>query len=179
MLICVLLLAGCAELKQYSSASGDIPEPKAVNYLLSCLNEIQGIGPEEFTTTFEKAEADLQRGRNLDKLRFICVSLHADADYQQLKKGTSVLEQYITEQTNSPDDIKGFQILVDRLDVAIMTKWSAWKSLSEDKKALSAEVESLQEKLEQDEVLIEELQKQIEQLKNIENIIESRETDQP
>ena len=179
MLICVLLLAGCAELKQYSSASGDIPEPKAANYLLTCLNDIQDIGPEEFAANFEMAENGLQRGRDQDKLRFICLSLHADADYQQLKKGTSVLEQYITEQTNSSDDIKGFQILVDRLDVAIITKWSAWKSLNEDKKALSTEVESLQEKLEQDEVLIEELQKQIEQLKNIENIIESRETDQP
>ncbi len=73
--------------------------------------------------------------------------------------------KYIVEHPNSPDDIQGFQILVNRLDVEMMTKWSAWKSLLEDKKELMAE--------------IEELQKQIEQLKNIENIIKSREPEKP
>jgi DNA repair exonuclease SbcCD ATPase subunit len=169
---------------------------------------MQDIGSEEFAANFEMAENGLQRGRDQDKLRFICLSLHAYADYQQFKEGTKVLEQYIAEHPNSPDDILGFQILVNRLDVAMMTKWSAWKSLLEDKKELMAEVESLQKKLEQDQVLIEELQiedkkelmaevdslqekleqdqvlikelqTQIEQLKNIENIIKSRETEQP
>jgi hypothetical protein len=104
---------------------------------------------------------------------------NAGADYQQFKEGTKVLEQYIAEHPNSPDDIQGFQILVNQVDVEMTTKWSAWKSLLEDKKELIAEVDSLQEKLEQDQVLIEELQTQIEQLKNIENIIKSRETEQP
>ena len=166
-------------MNQYSSGSGDIREPNVTNYLLSCLNDIQDIGPEEFAANFEMAENGLQRGRDQDKLRFICLSLHAGADYQQFKEGTKVLEQYIAEHPNSPDDIQGFQILVNRLDVEMMTKWSAWKSLLEDKKELIAEVDSLQEKLEQDQVLIEELQTQIEQLKNIENIIKSRETEQP
>ena len=178
LLVCVLLFAGCAELKQYSSESGGLLKPNDTNYLLSCLNDIQDIGPEEFTANFEMAADGLQRARDQDKLRFICISLHANADYEQFKQGTSVLEQYISDQPNPPDDILGFQILIDRLDVAMMTKWSAWKSLLEDKKELTAEVESLQEKREQDKVLIEELQKQIEQLKNIENIIKSREIEQ-
>ena len=164
LLVCVLLLGGCAQFRQYSSGLGDLLEPNATNYLLSCLNDIQDIGPEEFAANFEMVEDRLPYGRNLDKLRFVCLSLHAKADYEQLKKGTKVLKQYIAEQPNSPGDIQGFQILVDRLDVEIMTKWSAWKSLREDKKELTAE--------------IDELQKQIEQLKNIENIIKSRETEQ-
>ena len=166
-------------MRQYSSESGDLHVPSDTNYLLSCLNDMQDIGPEEFAANFEMAENDLQRGRDQDKLRFICLSLHAGADYQQFKEGTKVLEQYIAEHPNSPDDIQGFQVLVGRLDMAITTKWSAWKSLREEKKELTAEVESLQGMLEQDQVLIEELQKQIEQLKNIENIIKSRETEQP
>ena len=151
--------------KQYSSESGDLHVPSDTNYLLSCLNDMQDIGPEEFAANFEMAENGLQRGRDQDKLRFICLSLHAGADYQQFKEGTKVLEQYIVEHPNTPDDIQGFQILVNQLDVEMMTKWSAWKSLLEDKKELMAE--------------IEELQKQIEQLKNIENIIKSRETEKP
>ena len=183
-------------MRQYSSESGDLHVPSDTNYLLSCLNDMQDIGPEEFAANFEMAENGLQRGRDQDKLRFICLSLHAGANYQQFKDGTKVLEQYIAEHPNTPDDIQGFLILINRLDVEMMTKWSAWKSLLEDKKELMAkveslqkkleqdqvliaEVESLQEKLEQDQVLIEELQTQIEQLKNIENIIKSRETEQP
>ena len=164
LLVCILVLGGCAQFRQYSLEFGDISESNVTNYLLSCLNDTQDFGPEEFKNNFEMAEKRLPHGKDQDKLRFICLSLHAKADYEQFKKGTKVLEQYIAKQPNSPDDIQGFQILVDRLDVAIMTKWSAWKSLSEDKKELTAEVD--------------ELQKQIEQLKNIENIIKSRETEQ-
>ena len=66
----------------------------------------------------------------------------------------------------------GFRILVNRIDEEIMNRWSAWKSLLNDKKELLAEVESLK-------VRVEEQQKQIERLKNIENIIKSRGTDRP
>ncbi len=173
LVVCVFLLGGCAELRQYISEPGDLLEPNVTNYLLSCLNDIQDIGPEEFVDNFEMAEKGLQRGRDRDKLRFICVSLHAKADYKQFKQGTKVLEQYFTEHPNTTDTIhQGFKILVDRLDEEMMDNWSIWKSMNEDKKELSAEVESLQGRL-------GELQKQIEQLKNIENIIESREIEQP
>ncbi|MDH3783671.1 MAG: hypothetical protein OES33_13210, partial [Desulfobulbaceae bacterium] len=109
---------------------------------------------------------------------FICLSLHAKADYRQFKQGTRVLEQYVTEHPESPSEIKGLQILVDRLDIEIITKWSAWKSLLEENDELKVKVESSRGKLEQNQVLIGELQNQIEQLKNIENIIKSRETEQ-
>jgi hypothetical protein len=183
LLVCILLFGGCAEMRLHS------PEPvkhaegnfdlDVTNYLLSCLNDISDMGTEEFAVNFKKAEGALQHGWKQDTLRFICLSLHADADYKQFRQGAKTLEQYISEHPNSSDDIKGFQILVDRLDVEIMTKWSAWKSLLDDKKELKAEVESLQERFEQDQIIIDELHKQIEQLKNIENIIESREAEQP
>ena len=61
-----------------------------------------------------------------------------------------------------------------------VNRWSAWKSLLNDKKELKAEVESLRKelkaKIESLNITVEEQQKQIEQLKNIENIIKSRET---
>ena len=128
----------------------------------------------------------------MDKLRFICLSLHAKADYKQFKQGANNLEQYIAEHPDSSGDIQGLKILVDRLDNEIMSKWSAWKSLLEEKDELKVKVESsrgkieqnqilmedLQRQHEQDQVLIEELQTQVEQLKNIENIIKKRETEQ-
>jgi hypothetical protein len=179
LLVCVLLLAGCTELRQYSSESVEIREPKVTDYLLSCLNDIQDIGPEEFAVNFEMAADSLQHDSNPDKLHFICISLHAKADYKQLKQGIKVLEQYIAEHPDSPDNILGFQILVDRIDKEIITKWSAWKSLLEENDELKIKVQSLRGELEQNQVLIKELRNQIEQLKNIENIIKSRETGQP
>jgi len=178
LLVCILLLGGCAELRQSGSGSGNLYEPNDIHYILSCLNSVQHLEPEEFAANFEMAEAGLQDGRDQDTLRFICLSLHAKADYKQFKQGMTMLEQYIVEHPDSPDDMQGFKILADRLDEEMMDKWSAWKSLLEDKKELTAEVEALQRKFEKDQILIEELQKQIEQLKNIENIIKSRETEQ-
>jgi hypothetical protein len=156
------------------------------------LNDIHDIGPEEFSANFKMAEDSITMGNDRDKLNFICLSLHAKADYRQFKQGTRVLEQYIVEHPDSPGDIQGFQILIDRLDKEIITKWSAWKSLLEENDELKVKVESSRGKLEQDRVLIEkmqkqlvqdqalilELQNQIEQLKNIETIIKSRETEQ-
>ena len=178
LLVCALLLGGCAEVKQYSPES-DLLEPNVTNYLLSCLNDTQGIGPKEFVANFKMAEDGLQSGRDFDKLRYICLSLHTKADYNQFKQGSNVLEQYIAEHPDSPDDIQGFKILVDWLDEELMNKWSAWKLLLKDKEELTAEVESLRGRIGEDQILIGELQKQIEQLKNIENIIKSRESVQP
>jgi hypothetical protein len=208
LLVCVLLLTGCAELRQQfgskpegsaelSQQQGFKPEGSAelsqqqgfkpfslneknfADHLLSCLNDIYDIDPKEFAVIFERAENRLQYGRDQDKLRFICLSLHPKAEHKQFKQGTKVLEQYIAQHPDSGGEIQGLRVLIDRLDMEIQTKWSAWKSLQKDNEALTAEVKSLQEKHDKDQVLIEELQKQIEQLKNIENIIKSREPEQP
>jgi predicted RNase H-like nuclease (RuvC/YqgF family) len=192
LFVCLLLLGGCAELRPYNSEPVGLREPSVTEYLLSCLNDIHDTGAEEFSANFKMAENSITMGNDLAKLNFICLSLHAKADYRQFKQGTRVLEQYIDEHPESPSDILGFQILIDRLDKEIITKWSAWKSLLEENDELKIKVESSRGKLEQDQVLIEKLQKQlaqdkaligelqsqIEQLKNIENIIKSRETEQ-
>ena len=192
LFVCVLLLGGCAELRQYNSEPVNLREPTVTDYLLSCLNDTHKMEAEEFSANFETAEDSLQGGNDLDKLRFICLSLHAKADYKQFKQGANNLEQYIAEHPDSSGDIQGLKILVDRLDNEILSKWSAWKSLLEEKDELKVKVESsrgkieqnqilmedLQRQHEQDQVLIEELQTQVEQLKNIENIIKKRETEQ-
>lgn len=181
LVCCIALLGGCAELKPYEY---DVPrieqrlEPIVVfssfgsNYLLTCLGDMQTLERQDFDTHFEMAEAGLQHGRKLDKLRFICLSLNEKADYKQFKQGVTVLEQYMENYPDAGEDMLGFRILVNRLDEEIKNRWDAWKSLLNDKKVLTAEVESLK-------VRIDEQQKQIEQLKNIENIIKSRETNKP
>jgi len=174
----MVLLGGCSELRHASLESEKPLEEPAVSPsvsskdLLSCLDNLQSIEGKEFDAKFELAEASLMSGREVDTLHFICLSLNAKADYEQFKYGTMVLEQYLDEHPDSGKDLQGFRILVDRLDHAIRNKWSSWKTLLNDKKALKAEVASL-------EARIEDLNKQIEQLKNIENIMKSREIGQP
>ena len=91
---------------------------------------------------------------------------------KKFKHGSNVLKQYFVEHPDLGKDLQGIRILIDRLDDEIMNRWSVWKSLLNDKKELNVEVESLK-------VKIDEQQKQIDQLKNIENIIKSREAKQP
>lgn len=175
LLCAVVVLGGCAAWKPNDWQR---LEPIVVlssfgsNYLLSCLNDMQSLERQDFDAQFKMAEAGLKHGRKLDKLRFVCLSLNEKADYKQFKRGVDVLGQYIEDYPDSKEDMQGVQILVNRLDEEIMNRWSAWKSLLKDKEKLSAEVESLK-------VRINEQQKQIEQLKNIENIIKSRGANQP
>ena len=140
--------------------------------LLECMADMETIGPKEFLSRFEQAEANLEYGEDTDILDFICLSLNEKADYVQFKHGTLILEKYLEDHPLSGKDLQGFRFLVNRLDSAIVNKWSSWKTLLNDKKALKAEMKSQQAR-------IEELQQQIEQLKKIEDIIESREIGQP
>ena len=191
LLFCsIACLSGCAELKlnvcedicenisNHKSESTKLIEPIVVypslgsNYLLSCLIDMQTLERQDFDSKFEMTLAALQDGQNLDKLRFICLSLNDKADYKQFQHGTQVLDQYLADHPDSGADMQGIRLLIDRLDEEIINRWSAWKSLLNDRKELKAKVESLK-------VTTEEQQKQIEQLKNIENIIKSRETSKP
>jgi hypothetical protein len=180
----VVMLSSCAKNDcQQHTPEADL-EPIVVyqsfgtNYLLTCLNESKNIGRGEFDINFEMAEKDLQSGKDIDKLRFICLSFNEKADHMQFKEGMIALERYIDDHPDSGEEIHGFQVLADRLNQEIMNRWSAWKTLLNDKKKLVSEVESLRLNLETAQIKNDELQQQIEQLKNIDNIIKSRETDQ-
>lgn len=171
LLIGVLaFLSGCAGWKGFEPIVA-VPSYSS-NYILSCLTDTRSLKQEEFNTQFELAKAELEQGRYLDKLRFVCLGLNDKADYKQFAHGKRVLDQYFEDYQDAGDDMKGLQVLVNRLDEEILNRWSAWKSLLNDKKELKEEVQLLN-------VTIDAQQKQIEQLKNIENIIKSRETDKP
>lgn len=175
LLCCLLVLGGCAELRRMTAEGGGgiIGEPQADRLLsghdfLACLDETEPLTREELETAIESVEKKLADGRAADTLRFVCLSLHAKADYEQFKHGTMILEQYLQDHPEAGSDLQGFRILIERLDYEIRNKWSSWKTLLNEKKALKAEIVSLQAR-------VEELQKQIDQLKKIEEIIKSRE----
>jgi len=198
LLFCTIsCLGGCAQLKndicknicENDNKNTRLVEPIVVfpsrdsNYLLSCLGDTQSLNRQDFDSQFGLAASNLPHGQELDKLHFICLSLNEKADYKQFKHGTRVLDQYLADHPDSGTDMQGIRLLLARLDEEIINRWSAWKSLLNDKKELRTQVESLknERKIQVNslKVTIKEQQKQIEQLKNIENIIKSREISKP
>lgn len=182
------LLGGCVVASRQTTGANEMLEPTVVfrstdgSYILSCLQGLGSIRSKELNAYFQSAEGQLKNGRDEDKLRFICLGLSPKASYQQFKQGTEILEQYIKEHPDSHEEMVGLLGLVNRLDQAKVTRWSGRQKMLDEKEELEGEVTALQEEVEvlqaegaQDKVRIQELRNQIEQLKNIENIIKNRE----
>ena len=183
-----LLLSGCVAIHRQTRDQGQDILPTVVFHsspgasILSCLQETASLHSREFNEYFQQTEARLSNGRDEDALRLICLSLHPKASYRQFKQGEEVLRSYIKTHPDNREELQGLLALVERLDQAKVARWSNRKKLLDEKEELEAEVASLQERVdvllrehEQDMVKIQELRNQIEQLKNIENIIKNRE----
>jgi len=184
----VVFFSGCVAVNRQPQGAHEAIKPTVVfrqaagSYILSCMEDLGSIRSKEFNGYFKAAQGQFENGSDEDTLRFICLSLHVKANYEQFKQGTAVLEQYIGEHPDSREEMSGLLGLVDRLDQAKITRWSSRKKMLDEKEelegevsALQAEVEALKGECEQDKVRIQELRNQIEQLKNIENIIKNRE----
>ncbi len=177
----MVLLSGCVEMGRTRLETGGAMEPTIVfrptdcSYVLSCLGDLKSVRGREFDLHFNAAEKKLATGDDKDKLRLICLALNKRADYKQFKKGMEVLDQYIEEHPESGQDLQGLKSLVTRLDQAKINRWIARKKLLDRQDELETENEHLKSELAQAQVRIKELQNQIEQLKNIENIIKNRE----
>ncbi|HHD63140.1 MAG TPA: hypothetical protein ENK96_01975 [Desulfobulbaceae bacterium] len=182
------LLGGCVAANRQTGGLDELLEPTVVfrandsAYILSCLQKLGSLHSKEFNAYFSATEARLASGKDEDKLRFICLSLNTKANYKQFKQGEALLGLYIKEHPDSREEMKGLLSLVDRLDQVKVTRWSNRKKMLDEKDELETEVASLRARIEtlqgeheQDTVKIQELRNQIEQLKNIENIIKNRE----
>jgi len=181
-------MGGCVATNRQTDGLDELLEPTVVfragdsGYILSCLQQLHSLHSKEFNAYFTATEARLENGNDEDKLRFICLSLNTKANYKQFKQGEILIGQYIKDHPDSREEMKGLLLLVDRLDQAKVTRWSNRKKMLDEKDELEAEVASLRTRIEalqgeheQDTVKIQELRNQIEQLKNIENIIKNRE----
>ena len=97
------------------------------------------------------------------------------ADDKQIKQGDKLFKRYIEEHPDSSDDMQGLLVLFDRLEQAKVNSSMDLKKLLDERDELAAQVETLQVQAKQDQERIQELQSQIDQLKNIESIIKNRE----
>ncbi|HHO48730.1 MAG TPA: hypothetical protein ENN06_09830 [Desulfobacteraceae bacterium] len=185
LLVWLAALSGCVQLGQYRFEDDEVRDPVIVfrsfssYYILSCLQDSRDMDRQEFGRRFAMAESAIEQGADLDSLRFVCLSLNAQADVDQFRRGLEEYNRYLRDHPDAGNDMLGLRILLERLDEEIRNSWSARETLLDEKKQLQDRLDLLQGSLEQVELKNIELQNQIEQLKNIEQIIKSRETDKP
>ena len=159
-----------------------VSSPTDANSILSWLAEHQKMSHKEFKEAYKTALAQAAGGEDADVLRLICLSLHEYASYKQFKSGMEMLLNYIKDHPDDAASLQGIHVLLQRIDKEKIIKWAQSNKSLDEKEGLESENKDLLERNEvleksvaQDQVRIKELQKQIEQLKNIENIIKDRE----
>jgi len=182
-----LLLSSCAGDFWKRSSPGKpqetiVSSPTEVDMILSCLAEHQKLSRKEFKLAYKTALAQVADGEQTNTLHLICLSLHEYASYKQFKFGMETLASYIKDHPDAAKGLQGIHVLMQRIDKEKIGKWAQSNKSLDEKEGLEFENKELLERnevlekgIEQDQVRIKELQKQIEQLKNIENIIKNRE----
>ncbi len=187
LVLSISMLSGCAEgfWKQHASDQSRatvVFYPTDANTILSCLTERRKMTHKEFGREYRTASKQATKGERAASLRLICLSLHDHASYKQFKSGMKTLAAYMKVHPDDAASLQGIYQLMQRIDKEKIKKWNQGSKSSDEKEELEAENTDLQERNEmleqnasQDQVRIQELQKQIEQLKNIENIIKNRE----
>ncbi len=182
-----ILLGGCAEGYRKKGVAEQpkeriVMQDSETETILACLGGNQKMSRQAFNSAYKTAFSSASREENEDVLRLICLSLHQHASYKQFKEGMEALASYIKTHPESAAGLQGVQVLMQRIDQEKIAKWAKSNKILDEKEGLEAENKELLERNEvlekaavNDQVRIKELQKQIEQLKNIESIIKNRE----
>jgi hypothetical protein len=181
------LFSGCAVLEPSLPDQLEtevIVQPSDADMILSCLAEREDLTRNEMRAKYDVIEGQISGKDNEDDkiLDLICLSLHRQASYQQFKDGMEYLAARIDIYPNQAPALQGIFILAQRIDREKISRWTLANRHLDEKEGLEAENKELLEHNQllqanalQDQARITELQKQIEQLKDIENILKSRE----
>jgi hypothetical protein len=157
--------------------------PTDAEAVLSCLSAQRKMSRKEFKAAYDEAQNLYAKNKaDADARQLICLSLHPYAGNRQLKDGLDLLALYIQNHPDAAPGLQGIQLLMQRIDREKAIRWAQSTKTSDEKEGLESDNKELAERneqlehaAEQEKNRISELQKQIEQLKNIENIIKNRE----
>lgn len=179
-ILMLLLTAGCVQTGYQSGAGSSVApavvfEPSESFYLLSCVDELQGLKRKDLVSYSAEVENKIAQGSEDVLFKYICLSLLPRADYKRFKKGKKLLSQYIEDHSDAPGDLRGLLVLIRQLDKAYRGNFSGLIKIREERDRLAARVTELELEARQGQGQIQELQRQIDQLRNIENIIKNRE----
>jgi uncharacterized protein HemX len=188
MVVWVVFAQGCAG--RYGKAAQPdrqtatvVFRPTDAEAVLSCLSDQRKMTRKEFKAAYAAAHERYAKNKaDADARQLICLSLHPYAGNRQFKDGLDQLALYIQNHPDAAPGLQGIQLLMQRIDREKAIRWAQSNKTSDEKEGLESENKELVERneqlehaAEQEKNRIGELQKQIEQLKNIENIIKNRE----
>lgn len=182
----VCILAGCSHQRTDTTSSYLETVPAQLTdseTLLVCLQKTKQYTRSEYREIYKKASASESFTKN-DMYR-ICLNLHRYSEYKNFKDGLESLQDHVKISPADSLYLQGIASLVERIDKEKIKRWSQRNKLMNEREALEEEnaemaaaLSALEQENSQNQKRVEELQKQIEQLKNIENIIKNRELQQ-
>jgi hypothetical protein len=187
ILLSILVLGGCSGRFGQRSHEQQTPHvvfrPADADTILSCLAESQRMTRKEYKGAFTGAQRQQTESRDDGTtLRWICLNLHPLASSKQVKEGMTTLSRYIKNHPETAAGLQGLYQLLQRVEREKTARLTQSNKSSDEKETLESENKELVERngqleqtVEQDRSRIGELERQIEQLKNIENIIKNRE----
>ena len=181
-----LVLAGCSLSGTRPSPDGLKPQlifqPTNVDKVLACMQETRTLTGKAFREAFAAAAKQGAEGaEDGADLRLICLSLHENARHSQFRTGLQAVDAHVRSHPEESEGMRGLLLLMQRLDKERVSRWAQRNKWLEEKEELDGENKRLLERnghleqvTEQHLGRIQDLQNQIEQLKNIENIIKDR-----
>lgn len=182
ILLLIVISWGCTGCGQRHNSASDslsaqiVYHPHDCDTLLRCIHAEQKLSPKMFKQAFAQAENRIKEDKSDEAtLRFICLSLHARANSMQFRMGMQRLIQYIQTHPDMAPGLSGLQYLMQWINKERISGWSKNTKTSMEIKGLLERNEQLELESEQNQARIQELLNQIDQLKNIENIIKNRE----
>ncbi|MDX9835866.1 MAG: hypothetical protein RBT36_11750 [Desulfobulbus sp.] len=180
--VCVSV-AACTPHKPAAPAAPTVVlQESTVSVILSCLEENRDLSRQDQRSAYADLEKQANSGADTQTLRLACLGLHERATYRQFRRSIELVTGWTTARPDEATSLNGLLAVLKWLDRERVARWMQHREQAAEKKKLTAENAQLTERIglfelqaEQDRVRIGELQQQIEQLKNIENIIKTRE----
>ncbi|MCL2340265.1 MAG: hypothetical protein FWC49_01010 [Proteobacteria bacterium] len=177
-----LSLSGCAAKEAQRPKEEPVVRTTEADAILACAAENRKFSRQEFDRAYKAALAKATQPDSAELSPLICLSLHPQATYKQFKAATEVLVRSVRKHPESAPSLRGLVQLLQRLDQEKIGKRAQNSKHTDEREELESEnkelldrIETLEKNAVQDQDRIKGLQQQIEQLKNIENIIKNRE----
>nr|WP_321465575.1 hypothetical protein [uncultured Desulfobulbus sp.] len=151
--------------------------------ILSCLQTHTNISRKSYKNAVKETEQNYTAKNNAyNSLQVICINIHPYASYSQFRKGKKQLADYMTQHPNDTSGLGGLEYLLEQMNRERAARRNLSNKIEKEKQSLNLKNKELIDQnsrlksdAEQDKARLNELRKQIDQLKNIESIIKNRE----
>ena len=175
-----LLFNGCSHIEKQSAETrhgGDLSLQKSpAETLLDCLQDHWDLSRKDYKIALKNAQKNHSSQKSeYNQLQLICLNIHPSARYSQFRDGIQQLSQYTEKHPQEQAGLTGLKYLLELIDRERILRWNLSSKYDAETKKLLERNQQLQKETEQEKERLKELNKQIDQLKNIETIIKNRE----